>query len=157
MLMIAHNYLTVIHPLALGLLWIWTKLITHNIMWRVCRCTCALCRCRATTGHYISNQGPGGGWRWHHCPAPVTSSSPAARASNEGSEDLTITEKAPNRGFSWLKVPTSAFTFKTLSRHYALLKLVRQCKEHNANQTLMIFVSVSQFNAYLLCLGTRLA
>ena len=32
---------------------------------------------------------------------------------------FTITEKAPTRAFSWLKVSTSAFTFKTLSRHYA--------------------------------------
>ena len=31
----------------------------------------------------------------------------------------TITEKAPTRAFSWLKVPTRAFTFKTLVRHYA--------------------------------------
>ena len=31
----------------------------------------------------------------------------------------TITEKAPTRAFSWLKAPTSAFTFKTLLRHYA--------------------------------------
>ena len=30
-----------------------------------------------------------------------------------------ITEKAPTRAFSWLKAPTSAFTFKTLLRHYA--------------------------------------
>ena len=30
-----------------------------------------------------------------------------------------ITEKAPTRAFSWLKAPTSAFTFKTLIRHYA--------------------------------------
>ena len=30
-----------------------------------------------------------------------------------------ITEKAPTRAFSWLKVATSAFTFKTLLRHYA--------------------------------------
>ena len=29
-------------------------------------------------------------------------------------EDFTITEKAPTRAFSWLKAPTSAFTFKTL-------------------------------------------
>ena len=26
---------------------------------------------------------------------------------------------APTRAFSWLKAPTSAFTFKTLLRHYA--------------------------------------
>ena len=31
----------------------------------------------------------------------------------------TIMEKAPTRTFSWLKAPTSAFTFKTLLRHYA--------------------------------------
>ena len=29
-------------------------------------------------------------------------------------EDFTITEMAPARAFSWLKPPTSAFTFKTL-------------------------------------------
>ena len=34
-------------------------------------------------------------------------------------EVFTITEKIPTRAFSWLKVPTSAFTFKTLLRHYA--------------------------------------
>ena len=32
---------------------------------------------------------------------------------------FTITEKAPIMAFSWLKTPTSAFTFKTLLRHYA--------------------------------------
>ena len=31
----------------------------------------------------------------------------------------TITEKAPTRAFSWLKALTSAYTFKTLLRHYA--------------------------------------
>ena len=30
-----------------------------------------------------------------------------------------ITEKAPTRAFSWLKATTTAFTFKTLLRHYA--------------------------------------
>ena len=34
-------------------------------------------------------------------------------------EHFTITEKAPARVFSWLKAPTSAFTFKKLLRHYA--------------------------------------
>ena len=33
------------------------------------------------------------------------------RASNE---DFTFTERAPIRAFSWLKVPTSTFAFKTL-------------------------------------------
>ena len=32
---------------------------------------------------------------------------------------FTITEEAPTWAFSWLKAPTSAFTFKTLLRHYA--------------------------------------
>ena len=40
------------------------------------------------------------------------------RASNNPSV-FTITEKAPTRPFSWLKAPSSAFTFKTLFRHYA--------------------------------------
>ena len=35
------------------------------------------------------------------------------RAANDPSV-FKITEKAPTRAFSWLKVPTSAFTFKTL-------------------------------------------
>ena len=30
-----------------------------------------------------------------------------------------ITEKAPTRAFSWMKAATTAFTFKTLLRHYA--------------------------------------
>ena len=30
-----------------------------------------------------------------------------------------ITENAPTRAFSWLKAATTAFTFKTLLRHYA--------------------------------------
>ena len=34
-------------------------------------------------------------------------------------EDFTITERAPTRALSWLKVSTSAFTFKTLLRYYA--------------------------------------
>ena len=33
-------------------------------------------------------------------------------------EDFTITDMAPTRAFSWLKVPTIAVTFKTLLRHY---------------------------------------
>ena len=45
-------------------------------------------------------------------------------------EDFTI--KAPNRSFSWLKVPTSTFTFNTSIRHYAkwapkcLLTMIRR-------------------------------
>ena len=32
---------------------------------------------------------------------------------------IEVTDKASSRAFSWLKLPTSAFTFKTLVRHYA--------------------------------------
>ena len=42
---------------------------------------------------------------------------------------FTITEEAPTMAFSWLKVPTSAFTFKTLLRHYAEQTLNRR-KNH---------------------------
>ena len=53
----------------------------------------------------------------------------ANRASNEGypkvREDFTITEEAPTRAFSWLKAPTSAFTLKTLLRHYAKQALTK--------------------------------
>ena len=35
------------------------------------------------------------------------------------SEGFVITEKAPTRAFPWLKAATTAFTFKTLLRHYA--------------------------------------
>ena len=48
--------------------------------------------------------------------------SPRTSAVNDPSVSqlvFTITEKAPTRAFSWLKAPTSAFTFKTLLRHYA--------------------------------------
>ena len=50
-----------------------------------------------------------------------------------------ITEKAPTRAFSWVKAATTAFTFKTLLRHYAKraltprslnVKLGRRCKGH---------------------------
>ena len=32
---------------------------------------------------------------------------------------FTIMEEVPTEAFIWLKVPTGAFTFKTLLRHYA--------------------------------------
>ena len=44
----------------------------------------------------------------------------AANRSIGSTTGCTITEKAPTRAFSWLKAPTSAFTFKTLLRHYAI-------------------------------------
>ena len=41
------------------------------------------------------------------------------RASKSSIRRFVITEKAPTRAFSWLKAATTAFTFKTLLRHYA--------------------------------------
>ena len=43
----------------------------------------------------------------------------AANRSIGSTTGCTIKEKDPTRAFSWLKAPTSAFTFKTLLRHYA--------------------------------------
>ena len=37
-----------------------------------------------------------------------------------------ILEKAPTRAFSWLKAATTAFTFKTLLRHYAKQALTQR-------------------------------
>ena len=43
----------------------------------------------------------------------------ACSASKRSIRRFVITEKAPTRAFSWLKAATTAFTFKTLLRHYA--------------------------------------
>ena len=40
-------------------------------------------------------------------------------ASKSSIRMFVITEKAPTRAFSWLKAVTTAFTFKTLLRHFA--------------------------------------
>ena len=42
----------------------------------------------------------------------------AISASKSAIRRIVITEKAPTRAFSWLKAHTSAFTLKTLLRHY---------------------------------------
>ena len=44
---------------------------------------------------------------------------PPTSASKRSIRRFVITEKAPTRVFSWLKAATTAFTFKTLLRHYA--------------------------------------
>ena len=43
----------------------------------------------------------------------------AVKRSIGSTTGCTITEKAPTRASSWLKAATTAFTFKTLLRHYA--------------------------------------
>ena len=47
----------------------------------------------------------------------------AANRSIGSTTGFTITEKAPTWAF-WLKAATTAFTFKTLSRHYAKRALI---------------------------------
>ena len=54
-------------------------------------------------------------------PSRVTSWHSASKSSIRG---FLITEKAPTRAFSWLKAATTAFTFKTLLRHYAKRALI---------------------------------
>ena len=72
-------------------------------------------------------------------------------ASKSSIRRVVITEKAPTRAFSWLKAATTAFTFKTLLRHFAKqaltprslnVKLGPRCNYHKgrairhyANQT----------------------
>ena len=51
-------------------------------------------------------------------PSPSTSAS-STSAWKSSIRRYVITEKAPTRAFSWLKAATTAFTFKTLLRHYA--------------------------------------
>ena len=43
----------------------------------------------------------------------------SSSASKSSIRRFVITEKAPTRAFSWLKAASTAFTFKTLVRHYA--------------------------------------
>ena len=98
----------------------------------VCRCGTAgrsagTATCRPTTrsrGPWWPSTGPGWGGCWWPpgTSTPGSSSSPRTSAAYDPSVSqsvFTITEKAPTRAFSWLKAPTSAFTFKTLLRHYA--------------------------------------
>ena len=47
------------------------------------------------------------------------SRAPALEIKTKVPKNFTITEKVPTRVFSWLKAYTSAFTSKTLLRHYA--------------------------------------
>ena len=80
---------------------------------------------------------------------------------------FSITEKAPTRAFSWLNAASTAFTFKTLLRHYAKqvltplslnVKLGPRCKGHKgglgglvsivsySRPSLMIIASRTQFH-----------
>ena len=47
------------------------------------------------------------------------------------------TEKAPTRAFSWLKAATTAFTFKTLLRHYAKQALIPRWRRRKGHRRLL--------------------
>ena len=53
------------------------------------------------------------------CPLPSARQVRWGHGNNEAIRRFVITEKAPTRAFSWLKAATTAFTIKTLLRHYA--------------------------------------
>ena len=87
---------------------------------------------RAGPGTSSSSWGTGWGsrptpWpgysRWH---GACWSWAQTTSASKSSIRRLVITEKAPTRAFSWLKAATTAFTFKTLLRHYAKRALTQR-------------------------------
>ena len=66
--------------------------------------------------------------QWRHVRDMAGHKSPvgagvAISASKSSIRRFVITEKAPTRAFTWLKAATTAFTFKTLLRHYAKQEL----------------------------------
>ena len=68
------------------------------------------------------------------CPVQITGGDKGTiqtSALKSSIQRFVITEKAPTRAFAWLKAATTAFTFKTLLRHYAKRAAIR----HYANQT----------------------
>ena len=73
----------------------------------------------------------------------------AVKLSIGSTTGCTITEKAPTRAFSWLNAPTSAFTFKTLLRHYAKWALTPR----SLNMKLVNIVSYSC--PYLMIIASR--
>ena len=93
----------------------------------------------------------------------VTLFSSAANRSIGSTTGCTITEKAPTRAFSWLKAATTAFTFKTLLRHYAKqavtprslnMKLGPQRNYHKGRAAIRLHnfcvgASATQFYVYL--------
>ena len=74
-------------------------------------------------------------YRW----VGVSSTTLFTSASKSSIRRFVITEKAPTWAFSWLKAATTAFTFKTLLRHFAKqaltprylnVKLGQRCNYH---------------------------
>ena len=86
------------------------------------------------------------GWYWQ---GMIRIRSSAVKRSIGSTTGCTITEKVPTRAFSWLKAPTSAFTFKRLIRHYT--------KQVLPLGSLMTCAFASQFHVYLPWVNTCLA
>ena len=99
----------------------WGDLFSSSGISPACGSSCRCCICWfAGSGGWSCD--PGGSSSAAAVSAPSAGPRPrralCCRAWNEGfpkvREDFTITEKCPTKAFSWLKAPTSAFTFKTL-------------------------------------------
>ena len=88
------------------------------------RCVCCSVL-RAAGGEVVTRlaevesgvRGAGAGTHWHWNTG--TCCWVHRSASKSCIQRFVITEKAPTRAFSWLKAATTAFSFKTLLRHYA--------------------------------------
>ena len=115
----------------------------------------------------------------HQDPAPIchqaATRTTASSAWKSSIRRFVITEKAATRALSWLKAATTAFTFKTLLRHYAKRALTprslnvklgprrnyhkgRAAIRHYANQhALITFASASQVHIYLQWVNACLA
>ena len=74
---------------------------------------------------------------------------------------IPIVDKAPTRAFSWLKTAASAFTFKTLLRHYAKQTPVSQREIGSATQKskgaggLVSIVSYSRLSLMIIASRTQ--
>ena len=79
-----------------------------------------LCK-RFKRGHKLRAPPPGAALarQRHHVRAAPDILTSAANRLIGSTTGCSITEKAPTRAFSLLKAATTAFTFKTLLRHYA--------------------------------------
>ena len=73
------------------------------------------------------------------CPSPKLVGNSASKSCLRR---FVITEKAPTRAFSWLKAATTAFTFKTLLRHYAKRALT-PCNYHKGRAAIRHYAKLT--------------
>ena len=63
-------------------------------------------------------------------------------------EDFKITDKAPTRAFSWLKAPTSAFTFKALLGAFSVIVKSTRTFAYIvfiSSSSLLVFTSIGRY------------